>query len=90
MPDINWSKNAVVGVTPSTAGFGDQRQAEESNTGSTNTTSSNIFEPLEIVKTFFKGQDSWWIDMVLIKLSLVIKFQAEHRHHALLDRTLIN
>ncbi len=42
MPDINWSKNAVVGVTPSTAGFGEQRQAEESNTGSTNTTSSQI------------------------------------------------
>lgn len=42
MPDINWSKNAVVGVTPSTAGFGEQRQAEESNTGSTNTTSSGI------------------------------------------------
>ena len=41
MPDINWSKNAVVGVLPSTAGFSSQRQATESNTGSTNTTSSN-------------------------------------------------
>ena len=42
MPDIYWEKNAVVGVTPSTAGFSSQRQAEESNTGSTNTTSSQI------------------------------------------------
>lgn len=42
MPDINWSKNAVVGVLNSTSGFSQQRQAEESNTGATNTTSSNI------------------------------------------------
>ena len=42
MPDIYWEKNAVVGVTASTAGFSSQRQAEESDAGSTNTTSSQI------------------------------------------------
>ena len=30
MPDIYWEKNAVVGVSASTAGFSSQRQAEES------------------------------------------------------------
>lgn len=41
MPDINWSKNAAVGISGQTD-FDDAREAAESTFGSTNTTSSNI------------------------------------------------
>lgn len=41
MPDINWSKNAAVGISGQTD-FDDAREAAESTFGSTNTTSANI------------------------------------------------